>query len=287
MMPDVTLENTPLKRHLSLFIVATGLGLPLTAMAEESGGDAAGEGDESPPGFVERARELFQMGVEHSDRGEFADAARRFEQALGLHDATTIRFNLASVYVILERRTDAAEQLEVVVAADDVTPEVQTQAEEILSQYRTELGRLRVRLDEPDRSVQVSLDERTITADQLGHLLWVEPGSLVVTATRRGDYVARQDIEIVAGDVEEMTLALAAPAEEPADVGSVEAAMGEDEDGRSRRRGARDYRIWVGVGVGIALAVAAVAVGVSLGTREPEVEPPIVGNFGPGVLEWR
>jgi hypothetical protein len=39
--------------------------------------------------------------------------------------------------------------------------------------------------------------------------------------------------------------------------------------------------------VGIGLAVTAVVLGVALGTRDPEVEDPVVGNFGPGVLEWR
>lgn len=271
-----------MKRYLLVSFVVTGLGLPLAANAEESGG-------ESPPEFVERARALFQMGVELSDQEEYEQAARRFEQALGLHDATTIRFNLASVYVLLERRTEAAQQLEILIAAENIAPELRTQAEGLFSGLRSELGRLRISLDEPDTIVEVSLDDRVLTAGQMARPLWVEPGSHIITATRGGIHVARQHVEVESGGLSEVDLALAISAEEAADEGSLEGAARGDEEGgrRRRRRGARDYRIWVGVGVGIALVVAAVAVGVSLGTREPEVEPPVVGNFGPGVLEWR
>lgn len=273
-------------------MVMTVLVAPLSALAEEAADSEGGETDASPPEFVERARALFRMGVELADQGHPEEAAQRFEQALGLHDAPAIRYNLASVYAVLGRRSEAAAQAQAIISSDDATSELRSQAETLLSELESHLGRLSISLDGAGDDVQLSLDDRALTADQAAQPLWVEPGRHVITAARGDAQIARSDVEVAAGSTEQVDLAVTAQVEEPMAAPVVEPVAGPVVERRVRRSArqrqplSRDGRIWLGVGVGAALVIVAIVVGVSVGTRDPEVEPPVAGNFGPGVLEW-
>lgn len=278
-------------RYIYIFTVLALLGLPAAARGEESTG-AEGDTDESPPEFVQRARTLFGMGVDLVDSGEWDSAAERFEQALALHTAPTIRYNLAAVYVRLERHGEAAEQLQIAIDDEAISPELRTQAEELLSELTPELGRLRLTLDiaeEFGEDVQVLLDGRVLNPEQLARPIWVDPGSHIVTASRESEELARLEVDAAIEGVDGATLVVAAPVDEEPVVEPVADLVGEEE-GQERRRQrrplTRDGRIWVGVGVGLALVISAVVVGVTVGTRDEEVEPPIVGTLGDGVMVW-
>jgi hypothetical protein len=66
---------------------------------------------------TERARTLFEQGVQDGDRGRWEDAVRNFREALRLRDAPAIRYNLGAALVELRRDAEAEPELRRV--ADD------------------------------------------------------------------------------------------------------------------------------------------------------------------------
>lgn len=231
-----------------------------------------------------RARELFREGVRLSDRGEWQRAAGRFEESLNLHEASTIRYNLAVSYVRLERLAEAAEHLEVAMAAGDLPDETRAAAERLLAEITPQLGAIEITRNDTDEVV-ISLDERALTPGQLERQIRVSPGSHVVTVVRHGELIERRQVEIAPGLVERVTLfTTVVAADEAGEADEADEVEGEPPD-EQRRTLVRDWRLWVGIGAGVVAVVTAVVIGVAAG-GDPEIEGPIPGNMQPSVLTW-
>ncbi len=262
------------------FAVALGLA-SANVVAEEADAELGAEDIEARNA---RARALFAEGVELSDASEWSEAASRFEQALELRDAPAIRYNLAVAYAELGRRAAAMAQLDRALRADDVPTGLQASIEDLVAEIEDEVGSIVIDAEDLDEGAVFLLDGVEIEAEDAAHIIRVEPGSHVVTATLDGDEIARVEIAVVAGVPTDARLERGATAVET----SIEAAVEDDpSDQDDERPLVRDWRLWVGVGAGVVAIVAAVAIGVAAsGDDDVRVEDPIHGNMDPGVLRW-
>jgi hypothetical protein len=225
-----------------------------------------------------RARTLFREGVELSDQGSMEQAAERFEGALELHDAPTIRFNLAATYVELERRADAAQQLTAVASNPETPDELRTRAEEMLAEVEGQMGRVLLTRSGLDWNATVTLDGRELDAEELDSPLHADPGSHEIVVMLEERELLRRTVEISAGATVELELI-----PERTDVENAVVESTEDDDEGTPL--IRDWRLWTGVGAGVVVIVTAIVLGVTLSDNE-EYEDPVQGNMAPGVLTW-
>lgn len=238
------------------------------AVARAETGSAASGQDEQ----TQRARELFQQGLQLSDQNRWAEAAQNFEQALALRDAPSIRYNLAASLARIDRLEEAANHAETVINHAETTPELRAQAEQILTEIGGRLSRIELSLEGFETPPRVVLDGTLLNPEQLSRPQWRLPGHHVATAEQGGAEVARVEADTTAGAPQVITLRLV-----PREVVTPPPDDGDDHPL------VRDWRLWVGVGA--AVAVTAIALGLAFGIN-PEPEDPLAGNTSPGVLQW-
>lgn len=256
-----------------------------TASSEEAETEApeteAPETEEAPPvemseeERIARARELFSEGVDLSDREQWAQASLRFEEALDLHEAPSIRFNLAASYSQVGRRVEAAEQVDMVLADPSTPEDLGTRARALLTELEPLLGSITISASALDANAQILLDGRLVLADQLSSQIRLDPGAHMVTATVDSREIAHEDVQLEGGQSVDVILRTTQPIEE---------AIVDSTDDRPPLY--RDWRLWVGVGAGVVVLVTALAVSLTAGGGG-DVEDPIPGNMNPGVLYWR
>jgi hypothetical protein len=242
--------------------------LALEAVARAETGAAIGGDDEQ----TQRARELFQQGLQLSDQNRWPEAAQTFEQALAIRDAPSIRYNLAASLARIERFEEAANHAEAVLHNAETTPELRAQAEQVLTEIGGRLSRIEISLAGFETPPRVVLDGTLLNPDQSSWPVWRLPGHHVATAEQDGAEVARVETDSSAGAPQRMTL-------RPVPREVVTPPDGGEDDHPL----VRDWRLWVGVGA--AVAVTALAFGLAFGIN-PEPEDPLPGNMSPGVLQW-
>lgn len=256
--------------------------LGITALVVAGLCSAAHAQTEGDAANTERARELFLEGLELSDQGAWSEAARRFEAALALRDAPTIRYNLGTSLLNLERIVEAANHLDTARSHPEATSELVAQAEEQLATVEPRLSRIEIIVEGLEHDARVTLDGEFLSAEQLVRTQWVEPGHHVAIADQDGIEAARGEVDLVAGDGGTITLrALPHEAVVPPDDG----LDGEDLQDDESTPLVRDWRLWVGVGAGVVALSLAFGLGFGLGL-DGEPEDPIVGTMNPGVIEW-
>ncbi|MCZ7687190.1 MAG: hypothetical protein M5U28_54020 [Sandaracinaceae bacterium] len=120
-------------------------------------------------------REAFARGIACVEQHETACAERAFREALALHDAPTIRYNLASALFDLGRYPEAARLAAAVTADAEAPAEVRDHAETLLEQLRAQGAVLSLTLEGATDGVTVQLDGEEVPASQQGEIL-VAPG---------------------------------------------------------------------------------------------------------------
>lgn len=245
--------------------------------AEEEGGP------ETDPAQIERARQLFREGISFSDRNEHEQALARFEEALSLYPAASIRYNLAATYVELGRRAAAATQLDAVLADPETAEDLADRARELLITIEPQIGNLEVDRSALDPRAELFLDAQPIAFEHQTGTIRVDPGAHELSAEVDGEEVARESVEMTAGQTAQVSLAPLSPVEQAV----VEAAAEPVEEERARTPLARNWRFWVGVSAGVIAIALGVGLGVGLGTRDPEYADPVAGSMDPGVIYWR
>jgi hypothetical protein len=230
---------------------------------------------------IARARELFREGISFSDQSQWSEAVSRFEEALALHPAPSIRYNLAATYAQLNRRLEAVEQLDEVLADPETPDELAGRARELLVTLEPQLGSIEVDRSGIDGRAVVYLDAEEVTLEHQTATLRADPGSHTVTATLDGEEIAREDVEVAAGQTSQVALVAAHPVEQAI----VEVATEPEPPPRTPL--ARSWRLWVGVSAGVVAVALAVGLGVGLGTADEEFEDPVPGTMDPAVITWR
>lgn len=220
-------------------------------------------------GDVDRARSLFREGVDQAESSDFAAAALSFEAALALHDAPSIRFNLASALLELDRFIEAHGHLRAILDDDGVDAAMSRNSEELLARVVQQIGRLRVRASESlDR---VTLDGALVERDQETA---VEPGRHVVVGSQNEQVVVERSVEVAAGERATVDLTVLRVDADGELAGESSSLVGPPPS-----RVGRSVTIVVAA---VVLVATAVILGVVLSGGEDEVQ----GDLQPGVLRW-
>lgn len=221
---------------------------------------------QSPDDDLARARVLFREGVGHVEANDLDAAAASFEAALALHDAPSIRFNLASALVELNRFVEAYPHLSMLASDPAVDPPMKQSAEELLARAVERVGRLRVRA--VDTIDALTLDGAALPRDRETA---VEPGRHLIVGSQNGEAMVERAVEVAAGErtlIDLAVLRVEAAPEAPAVL---------EDDGRGH----------VGRNVAlIAAAIAIVATTVILAVVLSGGDDELSGDLQPGILRW-
>ncbi len=171
------------------------------------------------PARTASARALFEEGVAHVDRDEWAPAAEAFRRALSLRDSQVIRYNLASALVELGKLVEASELLHMVQADAQADAGLKQQAADKLAEIKPRIARIEVQCERAPLGMIVELDETVLSASQLYLPLTVDPGEHVVRARLNGAVVDEQHEQLGAGEY--LTISIRPPPPQPEPVPAV------------------------------------------------------------------
>lgn len=230
------------------------------------------------------ARALFEEGVAFADRGNWSDAADRFERALALRDSQVIRFNLANALSELGKLVEASELLRKVELDDTTDAEVREEASRRMKALTTRIPRLTIEVKGPVEGMRLLLDEHEIAAAQVGVGIPVNPGEHNVRGVRGDAEIDAQSVVLAPGSAQTVTLhavRIATPAQAAATVVPVteEPAARPIDKGEGDPKRAR--RLWWGIGGGVVAAAVIVAVSVLVAGHSGGSSSPYHGNFDP------
>lgn len=227
---------------------------------------------------TQRARELFGAGVDAADAEDWPAAAESFREALALRDSPAIRLNLATALVELGERGEAVEQLTRIVEGDAPRRQVR-QARAILRGLAPQVGHVTVDVAGDSEGASLRVGEHELPADRLSVPYAVEPGQVVVSAHRDGREIAREALEVAAGESPSILLTIAPPPEDVAlDVEPEREPLLSDSE-----QGAPIYEepwLWAAVGGGVLLVIIIAAAAAGGG------QSPVAGDFEPGVVRF-
>ena len=216
---------------------------------------------------VDLARGLFMTGVDQFEAGDMAAAIASFSQALELHDAPTIRYNLASAYAESHQHV-AAYRLVVALQADaTLEPDLRTDVNALEARVRLHVGRIDLN-GSPD--LELRLDGEPVETG----LVIVDPGPHGLEGMRGEQVAVRRSVTIAGGERVAVDLTVAT-------VETVAVETPEDpipvvtRDRAPLRRG-------IGIAAGGAVLIAIVVVAV-IATRPPD---PVNGTLEPGTFRW-
>lgn len=149
----------------------------------------------------EQARELFQEGVAASGDEDWETAASRFEEALALHSAPSIEYNLASAYVELGRLGEAGDLTAAVLANPDTPPEIDEHVRELDEQIAERAGTLIVRVSgEGSTGAAVYVDGRELSESRVGVPRHETPGAREVSVSRADGATEERTLTVTAGE---------------------------------------------------------------------------------------
>ena len=250
------------------------------AWAQETAGDDEVSADDEAvpdsPDPTAEARALFARGVAHTQAREWEPAAEAFAQALALHPAPAIRYNLAAALVELGRYREASSEL-AALDPDTLPANLLPLVEGLVARVRREAARISVERAADLSDAIVTLDEEALDEEELTREIPVAPGPHAIAALRDGVSVAGARVSVSAGEHTHVLLAVTGadapddpepdhPAPQPTDI-------------------TEEWGFWLAIGVG-ALVFVAVAVVVGVSTADNGGTEPVVGNFSPGVITW-
>ncbi len=248
-------------RSRFLIVLVTLAGTVAQAQPTETPSEEA-ETETNAQADIDRARELFLQGVEQFEASDLDAAIASFSEAMSLHDAPTIRYNLASAHADKRNFVIAYQHVVALQERDDLEADLRRDVNRLERRIRGRVGRIDLRSSaEID---EVRLDGATAEPG----LLIVEPGSHVLEGFRNGSVAVRREVEVARRERVTVDLAVVTVTE------VVETPTPTPTNRAPLRRG-----------LGIAAAVVAVAVVVIavVATRGPD---PVNGNLEPGVLRW-
>jgi len=248
-------------------------------------------GDEAPsPAELERARALFQKGVELANQGQFGAAEVRFRGALDIHHAPAVEYNLAAALFELHQYEEAFNRCQSVLRHRDTPGPLRERAQALERALYPHVARLTVIASSASNDLTVRVDGEALDASLLGVPRAVPPGNHLVLAAR-GELTLSQrsvDVPLRTAAIVDLSLIVAEAAIQPrhtiaAEPGARAERLRDDPQSLRKRR----LWFWGGIAAGVVVAGVAVGVGISFAKREPATEPPVAGDFRPGVLTWR
>jgi tetratricopeptide (TPR) repeat protein len=130
------------------------------------------------------ARSLFHEGAELHKRGQVAEAAEKYREALQHWDNPDIHFNLVQAYIELEKPLEAHASLAQATryGLDFMTAKDRVRARDYQRLLEGHLVELTIKCDEPD--AQLTLDDAALFTGPGSDTRWVLPGEHKVSARK-------------------------------------------------------------------------------------------------------
>jgi hypothetical protein len=158
-----------------------------------------------------KAKKLLSEGTALYKRGDFASALEKFEAAYATFPSPKLWFNIGQANRDLVRPVEALAAFEKFLEfALDASPDTIADARASEAELRRKLGKLRIEC--PMNGAEISLDGRRVGTAPLPDAIWATPGRHQITATHASGAPAVQVVEVTAGTVTTVTVALAASA---------------------------------------------------------------------------
>jgi len=169
-------------RWVMLALVATGAILPsIPAVAQEDGREAKTPKDQ--------ARELFAIGLEQYERGDYHGAIASYEKAFALVKVPVITFNIGLAYEKAGQPVEAVAAMEKVLASPGtLRPERITQARSTLASQKALIAELDVSCNVTGARVRLGDDE--VGTIPLSKPIPVAAGKVVVVQATKSGYQA-------------------------------------------------------------------------------------------------
>jgi len=229
---------------------------------------------------IEQARELFAEGVSLADRGDWTEAVERFRRALVLHDAPTIRYNMAQSLFRLGRLTEALQSLDALEAGGPTSSDVAEGAATLRRELVPRIGRLTVRVRGEAAGCVVELDAVNLAPDSVGVALPTDPGTRRVRLVCGATIVDDVTVAVPEGGAAHVVLATAPAVVAPVDEEALAEPPRPEDDGGSDVTS--EPWFWVVIGI----VAAGVVAGTTAGIVVAATPGPNSGDFGPGRLEF-
>jgi len=221
-------------------------------------GDAAADEEEAPAaaadapaeGDLERARSLFEMGVELVAAEDFPSALAAFEESYGLAPRPTTLFNIAMCQKGMFRYVESAATFEryLVETAEEGATEMRQKARAAAEELEQLVGRL-VITGAPDGSA-IEVDGKRAGTTPLSWPIAVDPGRHTVRVTREGHEPHKASVTVASAT--EVAIAaempeIVEPEEEPVDEYAALLARAEAAKKEKEARAALLEEAWVKV----------------------------------------
>ncbi|MGE0785870.1 MAG: hypothetical protein AB7S26_09295 [Sandaracinaceae bacterium] len=202
------------RAHRSLF-VATALSF-LTAALVTAGyapiASAQCEAEPEPDAVTRAAaRPYYNEGIEASTQSRWAEARRSFARAADITPLSPIVYNLATAQSHTGLIVEAAENYRLFLrrCASSQTPDLREEAEQLLAQIAPRVGRLTLRVDNLDESVdRVLIDDSVVAHALIGTDMPANPGTRQLRIERNGQVIERRSFDIREGRASTMLIAL-------------------------------------------------------------------------------
>lgn len=241
------------------------------------------------------ARSLFQQGVGLAEQRKFGQAAQRFREALAIHSAPTVAYNLAAALFELGEYSEAFNLAERAQHDPEAPEALRARAEALCETLMPRTARLTVTASSTTgpEGLLVYIDDRLLDPAWMGVARAVAPGEHRVSTARKGVRISERvvDVPLRTSVIIDVSLIVAerTPKAEPllqVQPASSLALRAHDDARRDDLDRKRRIRLWSGISAGIVAVGAGVALGLALRHDEPR-EPAASGDFMPGVLTWR
>ena len=206
-------------RLLSKLLLAATLCVSARALADDPKAGGRTGSPSAARGAPDRADELFEQATAAYDAGRLPEAHAKLEQAWALKKTHDIAGNLGIVELKLGEHAHAAEHL--AWALKHFPPTEADQAkrgfEQKLAKARAQLGALRVRVNVD--GAEVTVNGRAMGTAPLDDEVFVEAGTVKVSARREGYVAVEQAVSVQKGEAREVAVVLVAVATPPVKVG--------------------------------------------------------------------
>jgi hypothetical protein len=249
--------------------------------------DAAAHAERPSAAQLDEARALFQRGVALADQQQFVGAAQRFREALAIHYAPAVAYNLAAALFELHQYEESFDQVQTVLRDDSTSPELRARAQKLEQALSSNVARLTVLASSTSADdVVVRVDGEPLEPALLGTPRAVAPGSHRVSAERRGQRVSERTIEVPSRTavIVDVSLIVTDPGAPAADSAAAASGAPTGPDDRARRK---RIWLWTGIAAGVVVLGTGVALAVVLSRDDPASRPAAQGDFMPGVLTWK
>lgn len=240
------------------------------AAAPPEEAEAPPDVDEVAP--IERARARFAAGVEHAAAQRWARAIDAFEEALELHRAAAIEYNLAAALVESGRYRDAHGHLLALEGDPEAGEDLLALGRGLRERMDAEAGRLRIERRPTAAGAEVLLDTIPVPEEVLATPIPVREGEHRVAVVDGPRTLDAQTIVARAGAVTDVRLGPESAVEDPAIPLDPATPIVEEP------------LFWVAIGGGVLLVVGAIVLGVVLASESGQ--DPVAGDFSPAIVTF-